>query len=111
MGTTTGAVLAIKALDLPLIVIVGVVTVSVMFGIIVHRADDPQIGRRSLFNAGAVWLLAFALGVHFAGNIVTLALIALGTGLAGEKALDVLEVSVMRLVEVAMNIVAGRKAP
>lgn len=92
LGTTTGAVLAMPALDLPIWVAVATVTVSVVFGVLVNLKGAQEAGESFWSVAakvGALWILAFALGVKFAHDAAMLSVIALCVGLAGKGALDV----------------------
>lgn len=112
LGTATGAVLAVTAADLPLVAVVLVVTVSLVFGMMAKRPEaDANIyaQRKAVFHAGALWLLAFALGVEFATNITTLAIIALGVGLAGQKVLDVVEKGVLRITSALLRAIGSEK--
>lgn len=93
MGATTGALIEISLHDVPIVWVAAISAVSVGFGALVHALESTAgtAVRAAVAKGGALWLAAFLLGARYAENLVWLAVIGLGVGLAGEKALDLLK--------------------
>lgn len=97
MGTTTGALIEMSLHDVPIVWVAAISAISVVFGALVHALESTAgvAVRSAVAKGGALWMAAFLLGARYAENLIWLAVIGLGMGLAGEKALDLLKSAVL----------------
>lgn len=83
---------------------VAIVTgLSCLFGMLsslsrVKAADSGMAARQLLLNAGAVWIVSFGLTVQINASVAMAALVGLGVGLAGTRALELAEQGVLGLL-------------
>jgi hypothetical protein len=92
------------ASGLPLGAMAAVTGASCLFGMLSSASRLAAVGpvsavRIVLMNGGAVWIAAFALAVFTQAGLATAALIGLGVGLAGTKALEVIEGGAVALAQ------------
>lgn len=77
---------------------------SCLFGMLsslsrVKAADSGMAVRQLLLNAGAVWIVSFGLTVQINASVATAALVGLGVGLAGTRALELAEQGTLSLLQ------------
>jgi hypothetical protein len=78
--------------------------VSCLFGMLssasrIQIAPGLSATRVVLMNGGAVWIAAFSLAAFTEAKMASAALIGLGVGLAGTKALEVIEAGAVALAQ------------
>ena len=95
-GFGAAALLRGSYTDLPLWVVAIVITASLMFGILAKIGRTPPKSVKSvLFQTGALWVVAFWLTESYASSLAGATLMCLGIGLAGHKALEIVERAVV----------------
>jgi hypothetical protein len=78
--------------------------ISCLFGMLSSASRIPMAPGLSatrivLMNGGAVWIAAFSLAAFTEAKMASAALIGLGVGLAGTKALEVIEAGALALAQ------------
>lgn len=109
LGTTVGAVLSGNINNLQVSTLVVVVVSSSLTGMAAHQARAPVGMARLALEAGAIMICALWIGLQFANSVVTLAVISMATGMAGNKVLNIAEQVILRLVEGMNALLDGTK--
>lgn len=95
--------------NLPLSTLIIVVVCSALTGMAAQQARTPKSLVKMLLEAGAILICALWIGIQFANSIITLAVICMATGMAGNKVLDIAQQVILRLVEGMNALLDGTK--
>jgi hypothetical protein len=104
LAGSVGGMMATPGGSLSVLGIALVTGISCLFGMLssasrIQIAPGLSATRVVLMNGGAVWIAAFSLSVFTAAGLASAALIGLGVGLAGTKALEVIEAGAVALAQ------------
>jgi hypothetical protein len=104
LSGSVGAMLVAPGGSLTVIGVALVTGVSCLFGMLssasrIQIAPGLSATRVVLMNGGAVWIAAFSLAAFTEAKMASAALIGLGVGLAGTKALEVIEAGAVALAQ------------